>query len=165
MLASISCHRYGEGRSLSVSRESYANATDNQIFTASDVQQVLHDFAGSSLNAKEWLLQTLQVLVAQRTNADHIRETLDAIVDNFMQVIPTGAMALSRHSLAICALFYRLIPGPKCTKGPMLLGPAFRLLLNFEGKRAKQYLPQDCCGEDVELATNRMLAYWERMRK
>ena len=45
----------------------------------------------------------------------------------------------------------------------MLLGPAFRLLSNFEGKRGKQYLPQECCGEDVELAANRMPAYWERM--
>ena len=46
----------------------------------------------------------------------------------------------------------------------MFLEPAFRLLLNFEGKGGKQYLPQECCGEDVELAANRMPAYWERMR-
>ena len=45
----------------------------------------------------------------------------------------------------------------------MLLTPAFRLWLNFEGERGKQYLPQERCGEDVELAANRMPAYWERM--
>ena len=46
----------------------------------------------------------------------------------------------------------------------MLLGPAFRLLANFEGNRGKQFLPQERCGDDVELAANRMPAYWERMR-
>ena len=46
----------------------------------------------------------------------------------------------------------------------MLLGPAFRLLANFEGNRGKQYLPQERCGEDIELAANRMPAYWTRLQ-
>ena len=117
------------------SREAYANAPSNESFTASDVQQALHDFASSSDNTKQWLFQTLSS--STRTS----RETLDAIVDNFMEVLPKRAMGLSKHSLATCALFYHFIPAPKLRKGPMLLGPTFRRLSNFEGTRGKQYPP------------------------
>jgi hypothetical protein len=146
------------------SRKTYANATSHEPSTASDVKQALHDFARSSDNASKWLLQLLRVPKAQRANPDHIRETLDTIVDNIMEVVPGSSMTFSRHSLATCALFHRFIPAPQCRKGPTLLGPAFRLFSNFEGARGKQYLPHECCGEDVELAANRMPAYWERMR-
>ena len=46
----------------------------------------------------------------------------------------------------------------------MLLGPIFRMLANAEGTSRKQYLPQEQCGEDVELAANRMPAYWTRLQ-
>ena len=46
----------------------------------------------------------------------------------------------------------------------MLLGPIFRMLANSEGTSRKQYLPEDMCGEDVELAANRMPAYWMRLQ-
>ena len=57
-------------------REAYKNANCDQSFTASDVQQVLHDFFASSFIAKKWLLQLLRIPVAQRQNAEHIHSTL-----------------------------------------------------------------------------------------
>ena len=51
-------------------REAYKNANCDQSFTASDVQQVLRDFAASSAIAKKWILQSL------RTNAEHLDSTL-----------------------------------------------------------------------------------------
>ena len=48
---------------------------------------------------------------------------------------------------------------------PMRLGPVFRMLANAEGAARKQYLPQEQCGEDVDvLAANQMPAYWTRMK-
>ena len=46
----------------------------------------------------------------------------------------------------------------------MFLGPIFRMQANSEGTSRKQYLPEDQCGEDVELAENRMPAYWTRLQ-
>ena len=81
-----------------------------------------------------------------------------------MEDLRTFSVPLSKYSVATCAMFYHLIPEAKLKKGLLPLGPVFRLLSNFEGQRGKQYLPQERCGEDVELAANRMPAYWERMR-
>ena len=81
-----------------------------------------------------------------------------------MEGLRTFSVPLSKYSVATCAMFYHLIPEAKLKKGLLPLGPVFRLLSNFEGQRGKQYLPQERCGEDVELAANRMPAYWERMR-
>lgn len=64
-------------------------------------------------------------------------------------------LALYRHILVITQTK---------RQGPMLLGPIFRLLSNSLGHRGKQYLPEDQCGEDVELTANRMPAYWTRMQ-
>ena len=62
-------------------REAYKNANCDQSFTASDVQQVLRDFAASSAIAKKWLMQRLRISqygngVAQRQNAEHLHNTL-----------------------------------------------------------------------------------------
>ena len=46
----------------------------------------------------------------------------------------------------------------------MFLGPIFRMLANAEGTTREQCLPQEQCGEDVELAANRMPAYWTRLQ-
>ena len=46
----------------------------------------------------------------------------------------------------------------------MHLGPVLRILGNASGRFRKQYLSQEQCGEDVELAANRMPAYWRRMQ-
>ena len=65
---------------------------------------------------------------------------------------------LSKYTVATCAMLYHLIPEAKLRKCLLPLGPVFRFLSNFEGQRGKQYLPQERCGEDVELAANRMPA-------
>ena len=41
--------------------------------------------------------------------------------------------------------------------------PTLRLLAIFKGECGKQYTPQDACGEDVELAANRLPAYFSRL--
>ena len=46
----------------------------------------------------------------------------------------------------------------------MTLGPLVRLLENFAGTKGKRYVPQELCGEDVQLAANRMPAYYVRLR-
>ena len=56
-------------------REAYKNANCDQSFTASDVQQVLRDFAASSSIAKKWILQSLLIPPAQRTTAEHLDST------------------------------------------------------------------------------------------
>ena len=66
---------------VSESREAYRAATCDQSFTASDVQQVLHDFFASNDVAKQWLLQRLRISqygndVAQRQHAEHLHNTL-----------------------------------------------------------------------------------------
>ena len=78
MLLLISCRLY---EMVSESREAYKTATCDQSFTASDVQQVLHDFFASNDVAKKWLLQRLRISqygngVAQRQNAEHLHNTL-----------------------------------------------------------------------------------------
>ena len=63
------------------------------------------------------------------------------------------------------ALYHRiLIAWKKKSRGPMFLGPIFRLLANAEGTSRKRYLAENECGEDVELAANRMPAYWTRLQ-
>ena len=56
-------------------REAYKNANCDQSFTASDVQQVLRDFAAPNSIAKKWILQSLRIPPAQRTNAEHLDST------------------------------------------------------------------------------------------
>ena len=56
---------------VSESREAYKTATCDQSFTASDVQQILRDFAASSHIAKKWILQVLRI-----SNAEHLDSTL-----------------------------------------------------------------------------------------
>ena len=41
--------------------------------------------------------------------------------------------------------------------------PTLRLLANFKGEPCKRYTPEDLCGEDVELAANRLPAYFSRL--
>ena len=73
--------------------------------------------------------------------------------------------ALSKHTLAALALYHRiLITWKPRSCGTMLLSPILGLLANSEGTSRKQYLPEDMCGKDVELAANRMPAYWTRLQ-
>ena len=68
-------------------------------------------------------------------------------------------LILCTSSLATLALYrYILPPVQKKRQQPLLLGPVFRLLANASGTVRKQYLPEDACGEDVELDANRMPA-------
>ncbi len=52
----------------------------------------------------------------------------------------------------------------EASKGLILrLGPTLRLLSNCKGDCGKRYTPQDACGADVELAANRLPAYFTRL--
>ena len=74
------------------------------------------------------------------------------------------ATPLTKHTLATCTLFRLLLTLQKPTKAVVLrLGPTLRLLANFMGHCGKQYTPQDKCGVDVELAANRLPAYFTRL--
>ena len=74
-------------------------------------------------------------------------------------------LAPSKHTLAMLALYHRILIAWKTKRGgPLFLGPMFRMLANSQGTSGKQYLPEDLCGQDVELAANRMPAYWTRLQ-
>lgn len=74
-------------------------------------------------------------------------------------------LTLSKRALASLSLYHHILVAlQKRKRGPMLLGPVFRLLANAEGARGKRYLSEDQCGKDVELTANRMPAYWRRMQ-
>ena len=103
-----------------------------------------------------------------RTDAEHLSEIFDTAVADFVQDLRDNAvtaLSLSARALASLALYrHILIAAQKQRKGPMILGPIVRLLANANGAARKQYLPEDLCGEDVELTANRMPAYWRRLQ-
>ena len=73
-------------------------------------------------------------------------------------------MPFSKHTLATCTLFRCLLTSQKLTL-PLILrfSPTLRLLANYKGEYGKKYTPQDKCGADVELAANRLPAYFTRL--
>ena len=83
---------------------------------------------------------------------------VDEVLHDLSGHLPTG-LARSKHTLTMLALHHLLLIVWKTnSRGTMLLGPMFWMLANSEGTSRKQYLPEDMCGEDVELAANRMPA-------
>ena len=148
-----------------------ANAGQPAHITGSDIKETLRAFSNdpySSYAKKRWLWTVLKVPKEKRQDPDYLPQLLQTAVDEFLEElhakVRTGSPR-SKHTLAVLALYYGiLITWKKKNTGPMRLGPVFRMLANAEGTTRKQYLPQEQCGEDVELAANRMPAYWKRMR-
>ena len=148
-----------------------ASAAQPALITAGDVKEVLQDFCTDPFSShanKRWLLDVLKVPKANRQDPEYLPQMFEAAVDEFLQDVSgirRTLFALSKHTLAVLALYHRiLITWKPRSRGTMLLGPIFRMLSNSEGTSRKQYLPEDMCGEDVELAANRMPAYWMRLQ-
>ena len=148
-----------------------ARAAQLSLITAGSVKDVLQEFASDSFSAhanKRWLLDVLIVPKQSRQDPEYLPQIFETAVDEFLQDVSGNTLtrlALSKHTLAVLALYHRiLIVWKKKSRGPMYLGPIFRMLANAEDTSRKQYLPQEQCGEDVELAANRMPAYWTRIQ-
>ena len=150
-----------------------ASTTDQALVTADDIKDILETFYNDPFSnhaKRRWLLQVLKVPQQRRSDSDHVTEVLSTIATSFVQALTDRAVSnlqLSAHSLASCALYHGalLLRQPKGGRtGPTRIGPMLRLLANSRDMCGKSYMPQDLCGEDVELATNRLPAYWARMR-
>ena len=149
-----------------------ASAGQPAHITASDIKDTLQDFSNDSYSCyakKRWLWDVLKVPKEQRQDREYLPQLFETAVDEFLQELHANQItgsSRSKHTLAVLALYHRiLITWKKKNTAPMVMGPMFRMLANAEGTSRKQYLPQDQCGEDVELAANRMPAYWTRMQK
>ena len=154
------------------SNAAVASAGQPAHITASDIKDTLQDFSNDSYSCyakKRWLWDVLKVPKEQRQDSEYLPQLFETAVDEFLQELHANqitASSRSKHTLAVLALYHRiLITWKKKNTAPMVMGPMFRMLANAEGTSRKQYLPQDQCGEDVELAANRMPAYWTRMQK
>jgi len=138
-----------------------SRAAQPALITASDVKDVLQKFSSDRFSShanKRWILDVLNVPKQKRQDPEYLLQILETAVDEFFQDesghMPTD-LALSKHTLAMLALYHRILIVWKTKgRGPMFLGPIFRMLANSEGTSRKQYLPEDMCGEDVELAAN-----------
>ena len=149
-----------------------ASAGQPAHITASDIKDTLQDFSNDSYSCyakKRWLWDVLKVPKEQRQDSEYLPQLFETAVDEFLQELHANQItgsSRSKHTLAVLALYHRiLITWKKKNTAPMVMAPMFRMLANAEGTSRKQYLPQDQCGEDVELAANRMPAYWTRMQK
>ena len=141
------------------------------LITETDIRRALHDFATDEFSNeinKRWLHDVLKVPPKNRTDAEHLPKILDTAAADFMQDLRDSAvtaLSLSASALASLALYRHILIGArKKRRGPMVLGPIVRLLANAGGAARKQYLPEDRCGDDVELTANRMPAYWRRLQ-
>ena len=148
-----------------------ASAAQPACITAGDVKEVLQEFSSDPFSRhanKRWLLDVLKVPKASRQDPEYLPQMFETAVDEFLHDVSATVrtrFALSKHTLAVLALYHRiLITWKTRSGGPMFVGPIFRMLANSEGTSRKQYLPEDMCGEDVELAANRMPAYWTRLQ-
>ena len=148
-----------------------ASAEQPAFTTASHIREILQAFADDPYCChvkKRWLCNVLKVPKEKQADPEYLPQILETAVDEFLQElhanVGTGPRR-SKHTLAALALYHRIliIWKKKCT-GPMHHGPVLRMLGNTSGRMRKQYLSQEQCGEDVELAANRMPAYWRRMQ-
>ena len=153
-----------------------ASAGQPAHIKASDIKDTLQAFSNDSYSCyakKRWLWDVLKVPKEQRqdptSRCQYLSQLFETAVDEFLQELHANQItgsSRSKHTLAVLALYHRiLITWKKKNTAPMVMGAMFRMLANAEGTSRKQYLPQDQCGEDVELAANRMPAYWTRMQK
>jgi hypothetical protein len=154
-------------------RSSYARAASVQqprTPTVPEVCEVLQQFYDDPYAQhlkQDWLMKALRLPEARRHEADHISELFNTAAEDFFlyaQRHGITATPLSKHALATCTLFRLLLTSQKPPKAFILrFGPTLRLLANYEGKCGKRYAPQDSCGADVELAANRLPAYFTRL--
>ena len=146
-------------------------AAQPAMSTARDITKVLCQFAAdpwSNATKKRWLFEVLKVPVRSRPGDTYLPDLFATMVDDFMQALQDNnitGLALSPTAWATLALYHHiLVVSTRKRNKALLLGPMFRLLANASGRARKQYLPADVCGRDVELAANRMPAYWRRMQ-
>ena len=116
---------------------------------------------------QDWLLKALKIPEARRHDAHHFADVFNIATEDFFlyaQQHRITATPLSKHTLATCTIFRLLLTSQKHPKAFILrFGPTLRLLANFKGDCGKRYTPQDACGADVELAANRLPAYFTRL--
>ncbi|CAK0903594.1 unnamed protein product, partial [Prorocentrum cordatum] len=116
---------------------------------------------------QDWLLKALKIPEARRRDANHFAELFNTATEDFFlcaQQHGITATPLSKHTLATCTLFRLLLTSQKPPKAFVLrFGPILRLVANFKGDCGKRYTPHDACGENVELAANRLPAYFTRL--
>ena len=153
-------------------RQEYRESSDaHPALLYSHIQQVLQDFFDDDYSVganRRWLVHVLRVPSQSKDDPEYISALFEKIVTDFFtdqRASEVGPLNLSKHSLAMLALYRHILVITQTKRqGPMLLGPIFRLMSNSLGHRGKQYLPEDQCGEDVELTANRMPAYWREMQ-
>ena len=113
-------------------------------------------------------MDVLNVPKQSRQDPEYLLQMIETAVDEFLHDLSghlLTALALPKNTLAMLALYHRILIAWKTkSRGPMFLGPIVRMRANSEGTSRKQYLPEDMCREDVELAANRMPAYWTRLQ-
>ena len=154
-------------------RTSFAQAASEQrhsIPSVAEVCQVLQQFYDDPYAQhlkQDWLVKALKIPEARRHDADYLAELFNTATEDFFlhaQQHGITATPLTKHTLATCTLFHLLLTLQKPPKALVLrFGPTLRLLANFKGECVKQYKPQDKCGADVELAANRLPAYFTRL--
>ena len=138
--------------------------------TVSDVSEVLQSFyqdAHAQHLKQDWLVKALKIPEDRRHDMEYIAEFFNTATDDFFLHCQQQGITdtpLSKHTLATCTLFRLLLTAQKPAATRMFrFRPTLRLLANFKGECRKQYTPQDACGEDVELAANRLPAYFSRL--
>jgi hypothetical protein len=136
-----------------------ARAAQPALITSADIKNVLQEFSNDPFSAnsnKRWLLDVLNVRKQSRRDPECLPQIFEEAVDEFVQELSANmltGLAVSKHTLAMLALYHRiLIVWKPKSRGPMFWGPIFRMLANSTDAGRKQYLPEDMCGEDVELA-------------
>ena len=116
---------------------------------------------------KRWFLGIMKVPTQSKGDLEYITKMFETVVEHFFDDIRINTitgLSLSKRTLATLALYHRLLVAVHKQKhAPFTLAPICRLLANAAGKRGKQYLPENVCGDDVYLAANQMPAYWTRM--
>ena len=149
------------------------SAAQPELITADSIKQVLQEFCNDEFSDhanQKWILDVLKAPNQQKGNVENLPQVLETLVDDFVQDFSADNAATRcsypKRTLAMLAVYrYILVTlQSERKRGPMLLGPIFRLLTNAHGNRGKTYLPQHMCGEDAELAANRMPAYWTRLQ-
>ena len=130
------------------------------------MQQVLQDFYDDEYSAqwhRRWLVRTLKVPSASSGDRERMSQIFETAVEGFVADLRANkvtGLVLSKRAWAALALYRQILIHALQPKRqlPLLMGPIFKLLANASGTSKKQYLPADKCGEDVELAANRMPA-------
>ena len=138
--------------------------------TVSEVCEVLQAFYQDAY-AQHWkqdrLVKALKLPEDRRHDMEHFAELFGAAaVDFFWHCQEHGITdtPLPKHTLATCTWFRLLLTAQK-PAAPLnfRFGPTLRLLANFKRECCKQYTPHNACGGDVELAANRLPAYFSRL--